>query len=104
MGAFHGAEIPYVFGNLVERQVPGLGRIGVDARDTELSEQVIGYWARFAATGDPNGGGAPPWPKVDDRRTPVLELGAGTLVRDGVQVEACDVFDASFADWRKRRN
>jgi para-nitrobenzyl esterase len=104
MGAFHGAEIPYVFGNLVERQVPGLGRIGVDARDTELSEQVIGYWARFAATGDPNGGGAPSWPKVDDRRTPVLELGAGTLVRDGVQVEACDVFDASFADWRKRRN
>ena len=104
LGAFHGAEIPYVFGSLVDRQVPGLGRIGVDARDVELSDQVMDYWARFAATGDPNGAGAPEWPKVDGRRTPVLELGVESRVRDVVHAEACDVFDASFTDWRKRRN
>ena len=104
LGAFHGAEIPYVFGTLAERHVPGFGAIGVDDRDRQLSAQMIGYWTRFAATGDPNGGGAPAWPALDPRRGNAMEFGADLVVRDGVHVEACDVFDASFADWRTRRN
>jgi para-nitrobenzyl esterase len=104
LGAFHGAEIPYVFGNLAERVVPGFGSIGVDERDRLLSQQVIAYWARFAATGDPNGGGAVEWPRFDDRRKAVLEFGNELRVRDGVHAEACDVFDAAFGDWRTRRN
>jgi para-nitrobenzyl esterase len=30
-----------------------------------FSAAVKGYWARMAATGDPNGAGAPSWPRFD---------------------------------------
>ena len=29
--------------------------------EQELSDTMVGYWTRFAATGDPNGDGAPEW-------------------------------------------
>jgi para-nitrobenzyl esterase len=104
LGAFHGAEIPYVFGNLAERTIPGFGAIGVDERDRALSRQLMGYWGRFAAAGDPNGEGAPEWPVFDGRRRAVMEFGSDLRVSDGVHAEACDVFDAAYADWRSRRN
>ena len=51
--ATHGAEIAYVFGTAP----PDL-----PAPDVDLGRTMQGYWARHAATGDPNGGGAPSWP------------------------------------------
>lgn len=64
LGAAHSMEIPFVFGRFVL-----LGRFDQFAftRDNapgrlKLSDQMMGYWARFAATGDPGAGvGAPPW-------------------------------------------
>ena len=50
LGCHHGAEVPYVFG-----VAP---RWGFSADDARLSRQMIGYWTRFAATGNPNGAGA----------------------------------------------
>lgn len=59
-GAFHSDEIEYVFGTLDSR---------VDAvwqpEDYKLSDLVETYWTNFAKTGDPNGGGAPPWPQYN---------------------------------------
>jgi para-nitrobenzyl esterase len=54
-GATHGAEVPYLFD-----LVPGQPALTADQR--ALSELMVRAWARFAATGDPNGGGDPPWP------------------------------------------
>ena len=56
IGAFHASELPFVFGNYG----PPLS-LSTDA-ERALSATMIGYWTRFAATGDPNGGGAPVWP------------------------------------------
>jgi para-nitrobenzyl esterase len=56
--AFHSAEIPYVFGNSYV-----LG--SVPAAHAAASPIVMGYWTRFAKTGDPNGGGAVSWPLHD---------------------------------------
>ncbi len=60
LGPTHGAEIGYVFGNLVS---PPLGLDGPPERaDVSLSEQIQSYWVNFAKTGNPNGPGLPRWP------------------------------------------
>ena len=35
---------------------------------------MMKYWSRFAATGNPNGGGAPYWPAFDPARQRIEEL------------------------------
>ncbi len=53
-GAFHGAELQYLFD---DEQLPGPRT----AAQRRLATTMIGYWSRFAAAGDPNGGGRPRW-------------------------------------------
>lgn len=52
LGAYHGAELQYLFGNPVTPFTPA---------QRLLSEQLIGRWSRFAWTGNPNGFGLPVW-------------------------------------------
>jgi para-nitrobenzyl esterase len=61
--AFHSAELPFIFGNLQTLTTdfpysPSSAEIG-------LSNELMDYWARFAATGDPNGPGAAEWLPYD---------------------------------------
>jgi len=59
LGAFHTAEIPFVFQTLDARRWPWR------ESDRALSDMMAGYWLNFAASGDPNGPGLPPWPRYD---------------------------------------
>ncbi len=65
LGAYHAAEIPYVFGNGVPDN---------DA-DQRVHDLMRGYWVNFAKTGDPNGPGLPEWPRFGSDAN-YLELGA----------------------------
>jgi para-nitrobenzyl esterase len=56
LGAYHSAEIEYVFGQLESKRLPWR------AEDRALSEQIQKYWTNFARTGNPNGPGLPHWP------------------------------------------
>ena len=55
-GAYHGAEIPYVF----DTHDPWLPK---NADDETLTRHMMAYWLNFARNGDPNGGDVPPWPR-----------------------------------------
>ena len=69
LGAAHSTELQYVFG-----KVPLLDITPSFKPDQfALSAQMRGYWTRFAATGNPNGG-APNWPAFGGGQPQLQEL------------------------------
>lgn len=64
LGAYHGAEIPYVFGQ-DDAWLPSA------PADRALSRIMQRYWLNFARSGNPNGPGLPLWP---DWRSPAPRL------------------------------
>jgi para-nitrobenzyl esterase len=86
--AFHGAELFFIFGNL-QALTGGYIPTPVEAA---LADQMIGYWTRFAATGDPNGAGASPWPQYDPTTDPMLQLDDAPTAINGYHTPQCDYF------------
>jgi para-nitrobenzyl esterase len=86
LGAFHAAEIAYVFNN-PDLQMGPSGTL--KPSDLSLAQTMSDYWVNFAKTGNPNGAGLPDWkPYLDkDRRymafdetaTPSVNLLPGRL-------------------------
>jgi para-nitrobenzyl esterase len=51
----------------------------VTSQDTAVSRLATGYWAQFAKSGNPNGGGRTAWPSYAGDRNGMLEFtAAGT--------------------------
>ena len=71
-GAFHSAEIIYVFNNLAIRKSRNWPW---QDWDWKLADMMSSYWVNFAANGDPNGPGLPEWPAYDENQTQVLNFG-----------------------------
>ena len=87
----HSEELPFMFGSL--EQPSFIKHPTATADDLRLSELMMRTWARFAATGDPNGPGLPKWPHYERTTDPYLEF--GTVVQAGAafrkaQLDAID--------------
>jgi para-nitrobenzyl esterase len=83
-GASHGLELRYLFHTFAS---------GAPAADEQLADEIEGYWARFAATGDPNGSGATEWPTYG-ASDPFLQLDVPPTAGEGVRTAHCDFWDA----------
>jgi para-nitrobenzyl esterase len=76
IGAFHTAEIPYVFQTLQARSWPW------QDKDRELSNAMAAYWVNFASSGNPNGPGLPNWPRFDSQKPTTLHFSNEIRVGD----------------------
>ena len=63
-------------------------------RELAISDAVIGYWTRFAASGDPNGAGAVNWPRFDAVTDPYLGLGPVIGSGTGLHSDNCDYWES----------
>jgi para-nitrobenzyl esterase len=88
-GAFHAADLAYVFGNFV-------WPFPWEETDHKLSEIISSYWVNFATSGNPNGNGLPKWPEYDAQSDQYLELGDKVAVRPEVSKIGLDFFDAYY--------
>jgi para-nitrobenzyl esterase len=86
-GAFHGLELAFVFLKL------GAAAYTPTAGEVALAESMVGYWTRFATKGDPNGAGAPVWPRYDAVSDPYLKLDETIVAGAGVRTKQCDFWD-----------
>ena len=67
-GAFHSADIVYVFETLDSENFPW------SPEDRKLSDRISSYWSNFAKTGNPNGEGLPQWPGYGKEDYQVMHL------------------------------
>ncbi len=90
MGAFHGAEIVYVFQTLGSQKLPWT------RDDYKLSSLMADYWVNFARKGDPNGAGLPAWPSYDEAAPALMQLSPDARVVSTPRAEVQDFLDAYF--------
>jgi len=94
-GAFHAAEIAYVFGKLN----------GFDAKpgpaDESLSDVLSSAWVRFATTFDPNGPGLEKWEAFRSSNEAYIEFGGTVAAKTRLRMEKVDIIRRSFDARRK---
>lgn len=68
IGAYHGAELPYVFGTHDDW-------LPTDDIDRRLTQDVMGYWTSFARDGRPRVEGSAAWPRYTEGEPTTMILG-----------------------------
>jgi len=85
-GAFHGAELPYVF-DTHDEWLP------TNSVDKKLTREIQSYWLSFAKTGNPNNSNAVTWPEYDSSNYSTLVLDDDIYQRSHESSEICKIMD-----------
>jgi para-nitrobenzyl esterase len=100
IGAFHGDEVPYAFGNLdlVIGALDGAPRKGRwESIDHTLSQTMLKYWANFVKTGNPNGTDLPKWPRYESSiGNPLMRFNDRVEVRPDDRTARMRLLDSGF--------
>ena len=91
LGAYHGAEYPYIFGTHDSYMT-------TTDTDLALEEIMQSYWVNFASTGDPNTDETPRWPLFAGDSPMVQELGDSVARKPAPEPELCALFEAWHAE------
>jgi para-nitrobenzyl esterase len=85
-GAFHAADVPYVFGNLGTNDP---FNFVIDETDVEVafSRLIATMWTNFAKTGNPSVAGALDWPEFHSDNPAIVVLGPELQVKDAIRNE-----------------
>jgi para-nitrobenzyl esterase len=94
LGPYHASDVPFLYRNFDNNLILG-SPYTPTAAELELSATMIGYWARFAATGNPNGGGAPFWPEFEHDAEDHLLLDIPLVSGTNFHAAGCDFWDAN---------
>lgn len=89
IGAFHAAEITFVFNSH-----PPLLKLN-DA-DRTLTQRMGSYWTNFAKTGNPNGANLPEWPLSGPEKDVWMELKASPEVVEGLNARKLDILEEAL--------
>ncbi len=90
LGSFHAAELAYIFGYDTPLTV-------TQESEKPLGDAMRGYWTRFAKAGDPNGDGAPIWPKYSAATDQNIGLDLPAPMAEANYKKAlCDFWDSIY--------
>jgi len=84
LGAFHAAELPYVFGTLGSNKA---------AAEHLVSQHLMRYWTQFATSGDPNHPDVTYWPGYTETADEHLQIGTPVQTGTGLRKAYCDLLD-----------
>jgi para-nitrobenzyl esterase len=96
MGAGHGLELNYTFGNLSLSLLSDTAAGDMfkkrqdsfyDETDRALARTMSAMWVQFARTGDPNGPGLPAWPRYRAASDEYLEFGDWIEVKSRLRAD-----------------
>jgi para-nitrobenzyl esterase len=88
-GAGHGAEVPFVFGN-----VAGPALFGEGPADAAMAKTMSAYWVRFAKTGNPGAPGEVAWPAFSSSANSIEFASDGVFTRTAYDADRLDAFEA----------
>lgn len=94
-GAFHAAEVPYVFGDL------SVFGIDVTERELDFSETMMTLWTNFAKTGNPGSEDLLDWPAYETDRPVTAVLGSELGLREGVRSAEVQVINSAYEALRQ---
>lgn len=86
LGAFHASELAFIF------QIPFPG-VTLTPEDKSLGAEMLGYWTRFAKTGDPNGDDAVTWDAYTTSADNHIELNVPVTTGTALKSDICDFWD-----------
>jgi para-nitrobenzyl esterase len=89
IGAFHAAELSFVFNS-------HLRGMQINDGDKKLTQQMGSYWTNFARTGNPNDKGLPEWPQSGAERDLWLELDATPEPIEGLRARKLDILEEAL--------
>ncbi len=95
LGAFHAAEIVYVFNNATHGAYRGSGQ------NPQLAETMSDYWVAFATHGNPNGATSGHWPRYSLKVKSYMEFGTqGAEPASGLLQDRYEVFERLYQQER----